>query len=334
MRAEVDTAAGTLALIEVHRFATPTVSQPDGLHWDAPRLFDEVLAGFGKAAATAPPRQPRDRHLGRRLRLARRRGRACSACPSTIATAAPTASWTRSSRRIGREALYDRTGIQFLPFNTLYQVVAEQRDAPDRLRRAATLLTMPDLLHHWLSGARGVEFTNATTTQMLDWRTGTWDVGAAAGARHPDADAGADHRARHAPGHAAAGVRRARAAARRRAGDRPCLSRHRIGRRVGPVRRRRRVPQFGHMVAARHGDQRAHRDEGGTGAQLHQRGRRRRHHAAAAQHHRPVGAGGLPSRMARRGAGVHGGGRARRRRAAAGLPVRDRPGRHRLPSGA
>ena len=35
---------------------------------------------------------------------------------------------------------------------------------------------MPDLLHHWLSGARGVEFTNATTTQMLDWRTGTWDV--------------------------------------------------------------------------------------------------------------------------------------------------------------
>ena len=32
--------------------------------------------------------------------------------------------------RIGREALYDRTGIQFLPFNTLFQVVAEQRDAP------------------------------------------------------------------------------------------------------------------------------------------------------------------------------------------------------------
>ena len=35
---------------------------------------------------------------------------------------------------------------------------------------------MPDLLHHWLTGARGVEFTNATTTQMLDWRTGTWAV--------------------------------------------------------------------------------------------------------------------------------------------------------------
>ena len=174
MRAEVDTAAGTLALVEVHRFATPTVTQADGLHWDAPRLFDEVLAGFGKAAASLRLDSLGIDTWGVDYALLDEAGELLG-LPFHYRDARTDGVMQAVVAAIGRDALYDRTGIQFLPFNTLYQVVAEQRDAPDRLQRAATLLTMPDLLHHWLAGTRGVEFTNATTTQMLDWRTRTWD---------------------------------------------------------------------------------------------------------------------------------------------------------------
>jgi rhamnulokinase len=175
MRAEVDTAAGTLALVEVHRFATPTVAQPDGLHWDAPRLFDDVLTGLGKAAGTTRLDSLGIDTWGVDYALLDESGDLIG-LPFHYRDGRTDGVMDAVVRQVGREALYNRTGIQFLPFNTLYQLVAEQRDAPDRLQRAATLLTMPDLLHHWLSGARAVEFTNATTTQMLDWRTGTWDV--------------------------------------------------------------------------------------------------------------------------------------------------------------
>jgi rhamnulokinase len=77
-------------------------------------------------------------------------------------------------RRVPAEEVYQRTGIQFLPFNTLYQLYAlAARDDP-QLAAAETLLTIPDLLHYWLSGRRVAEFTNATTTQCYDPVAGGW----------------------------------------------------------------------------------------------------------------------------------------------------------------
>jgi rhamnulokinase len=175
MRADVDTAAGTLALTEVHRFPTPTVTDATGLHWDAPRLFDLVLAGLVHASATGPLDSLGLDTWGVDYGLIDEAGDLLG-LPYHYRDTRTDGVMEAVIARVGRQALYDRTGIQFLPFNTLYQVVAEQRDAPERLARAATLLTMPDLLHFWLTGARGVEYTNATTTQMLDWRTGRWAV--------------------------------------------------------------------------------------------------------------------------------------------------------------
>ena len=173
MRADVDTDAGTLALVEVHRFATPTVSQADGLHWNAPRLFDEVLEGLTRASRTHRLDSLGIDAWGVDYALLGDDG-SLLGLPFHYRDVRTDGVMDSVIARLGRDVIYGQTGIQFLSFNTLYQVLAEQRDAPDRLARAATLLTMPDLLHHWLSGARGVEFTNATTTQMLDWRTGDW----------------------------------------------------------------------------------------------------------------------------------------------------------------
>ena len=76
--------------------------------------------------------------------------------------------------RVPREVLYQRTGIQFLPFNTLYQLYAHERMQPGELAHAHRLLLIPDLLHSWLCGSMVSERTNATTTQCWDPVAGAW----------------------------------------------------------------------------------------------------------------------------------------------------------------
>ncbi len=76
--------------------------------------------------------------------------------------------------RLPRERIYAETGVQFLPFNTLYQLYAACRARADLVARAASLVTIPDLVNHWLTGRIACEFTNATTTQMVHAGTRTW----------------------------------------------------------------------------------------------------------------------------------------------------------------
>jgi rhamnulokinase len=76
--------------------------------------------------------------------------------------------------RVSRDRIYKVTGIQFLPFNTLYQLYAACRSTPDLIARAATIVTIPDLLNYWLTGRLAAEYTNATTTQCVNARTRSW----------------------------------------------------------------------------------------------------------------------------------------------------------------
>jgi rhamnulokinase len=75
---------------------------------------------------------------------------------------------------VSRDEIYAETGIQFMSINTLYQLCAAKRDTPELLKAARTLLTMPDLFHYWLTGNARCEFTNATTTQMVNAVSRTW----------------------------------------------------------------------------------------------------------------------------------------------------------------
>jgi rhamnulokinase len=74
--------------------------------------------------------------------------------------------------RVPKAEIYAATGIQFMPINTLYQLLA-LRGSP-LLEAAETLLLIPDLMNYWLTGERACEYTNATTTQLLDLETGEW----------------------------------------------------------------------------------------------------------------------------------------------------------------
>jgi rhamnulokinase len=84
-------------------------------------------------------------------------------------------------RIVPQEDLYARTGIQVMPFNTLYQLSVLQDEG--LLAHSQTMLLLPDLLAYWLTGAKVAETTNASTTGLLDARTRTWasDIIAALG---------------------------------------------------------------------------------------------------------------------------------------------------------
>ncbi|MFJ2212049.1 rhamnulokinase family protein [Streptomyces sp. NPDC101062] len=165
--------AGTLRLEEVHRFPNRPVRISGTLHWDILSLYGGVLDGLraaGAAAGRAPASVGIDTWavdyglldasgalLGNPVhyRDTRTEGEA-----EKVAAVLPPA------------ALYGATGLQYLPFNTLYQLTAARGSAA--LSAADRLLLIPDLIAYWLTGEAGTELTNASTTQLIDPRTRDW----------------------------------------------------------------------------------------------------------------------------------------------------------------
>jgi rhamnulokinase len=77
-------------------------------------------------------------------------------------------------QRVSRAEIFAQTGLQFMEINSLYQLLAMSRRDPELVSQAARFLMVPDFLNWCLCGSRVVEFTNATTTQMLNATTRTW----------------------------------------------------------------------------------------------------------------------------------------------------------------
>jgi rhamnulokinase len=163
-----------LALEEVHRFPNGPVRLLDTIYWDLPRLFDECKAALRKAAT-----------MGRGLDGVAvdtwgvdfglvGRGDTLLGNPVHYRDARTDGMMEAVFARVPRGRIYEVTGLQFLPFNTIYQLYAMARAGSPLLEVAETLLMMPDLFGWLLTGRRAVERTDASTTQLLDPRTGTW----------------------------------------------------------------------------------------------------------------------------------------------------------------
>ena len=80
----------------------------------------------------------------------------------------------KAFKRLSRKRIYDITGIQFMQLNTLFQLLAMQINQEPALQIADKLLMVPDLINYWLTGRAVSEFTEATTSQILDTREGAW----------------------------------------------------------------------------------------------------------------------------------------------------------------
>jgi len=162
----------SLDLAEVHRFPNVPVRLPEGLHWDVLRLYRDVLDGLAAAAE----RGERIASVGVDswgvdYGLLDESG-ALLANPYHYRDGRTADLAERVHARIPHTDLYQLSGVQFLPFNTAYQLAADA--AAGRLEAARTVLLIPDLIGYWLTGSIGAEITNASTTALLDLRGGCW----------------------------------------------------------------------------------------------------------------------------------------------------------------
>ena len=164
-----------MRMTEIHRFLTPMVERGGHLYWNVEAIWTHIRVGLAKSfagghtlqsisvdswavdyvpldakgTALRDPYSYRDQRTEGRMQIA-------------IALAG------------GADALYDRTGIQFLAFNTLPQVIADLADEPDLVRQTSTRLTIAEYFLYRLCGRQVTESTMASTTQLVDARTGAW----------------------------------------------------------------------------------------------------------------------------------------------------------------
>ncbi len=165
---------GRLSLDEVHRFPNGPVRVFDTLHWDLPRLFDDVKVALRKVGSmsTALDGVGVDT-WGVDFGLVGR-GDTLLGNPVHYRDARTDGMMEAAFARVPRERIYEVTGLQFLPFNTIYQLLAMKGQGSPLLDAAETLLMMPDLFGWLLTGRRAGERTDASTTQLLDPRRGAW----------------------------------------------------------------------------------------------------------------------------------------------------------------
>ena len=164
-----------LQLEVVHRFPNGGVQTLDSLHWDVLRLYGEMVSCLRKAAAEhgtvssvgvdtwgvdfgllgrggillGNPRHYRDPHTENIMEWA--------------------------FTKVPKAEIFRRTGIQFMRFNSLFQLLAMQRARSPLLDMAESLLFIPDLFHYWFTGLKVNEYTNASTSQMIDPVSRSWE---------------------------------------------------------------------------------------------------------------------------------------------------------------
>jgi rhamnulokinase len=157
-----------VSLHEIHRFANTPVRLNTGLYWDVPRLFHEICESIRAACNAAEDLD----------------GIALDAWGVDFGLIGPSGALIdlprhyrdqRTDRvqaevftRIPRDEIFRETGVQFMAINSLYQLAAMQRDSPELLDLASTLLFIPDLFNYYLTGCTYSERTVASTSQFYN----------------------------------------------------------------------------------------------------------------------------------------------------------------------
>ena len=275
-----------LSLREVHRFPNVPVRRGENVHWDLPALFDEVKRGIAAAATLF-----KDELVsvgvdtwGVDYGLLDEDGRLMG-LPHQYRDSRTAGIQDSVIERLGKDFLYEQTGIQLMEMNSLYQLLAEP---PERLAQASNLLFIPDLINYWLTGVVSTERTFASTSQLYDVRKRDWAYPLLDAVGLPSHMLGDIRDAGESLGPLPSEVAEETGASGVEcgpAGD----SRYGIG---GGRGTRRRwdvgVPEFGHVVAVGNRDARTGDERKGEGVRAGQRGRCSRHDAPVEEHIGPV----------------------------------------------
>jgi len=157
-----------------HRFTNRSVALPDGLHWNLLSLFSDTLEGLGRAAAIAPLSGIGVDAWGVDYALLDGSSRVLG-LPFHYRDPRTDGMVERVHELVSREELYSITGIQTMPINTIFQLMADSSHPASRV--AERLGLVPDLFGLWLTGELANEVTAASTTGLLDASTGGWARG-------------------------------------------------------------------------------------------------------------------------------------------------------------
>ncbi len=162
-----------LAVSETHRFVNEPLEEAGRLRWDIDRLRRGALEGLRAATRDATLDSVAVDSWAVDFGLLDRSGNLVEN-PVHYRDARRAAALPGAIARVPARELYERTGIQLLPINTVFELAAMVAEDDPALDSAGVLLLIPDLFHHWLCGSRTSEFTNATTTQCFDPASGGW----------------------------------------------------------------------------------------------------------------------------------------------------------------
>lgn len=166
---------GKMQLEEVYRFYNGLENKDGTLCWDVKRLFEEIKTGLKKCKEIGKVPaymgidtwgvdfvllDGQDQIIGNTVGYRDGRTEGMDA---------------KVYEKISLEALYERTGIQKQIFNTIYQLMALKEQHPEQLEQADAMLMIPDYFHFMLTGVKKMEYTNATTGQLIHAKTNAWD---------------------------------------------------------------------------------------------------------------------------------------------------------------
>jgi len=167
---------GKMKLEEVYRFSNEFINKDGHLCWDVKRLFGEIINGLKacKAMGKIPSHMgidtwgvdyvlldEDDKILGNSYGYRDSRTNGMDA---------------KVYEHISPADLYARTGIQKMIFNTVYQMMAVKEQTPSDMEQAQSMLMIPDYFHFLLTGVKKMEYTNATTGQLINAKSCEWDM--------------------------------------------------------------------------------------------------------------------------------------------------------------
>ena len=152
---------GKIELEEIYRFENGMDHKDGKLLWNLDRLFGEIVTGMRKCKELGKIPVSMDRILGETYGYRDHRTDGMDA---------------ETAKILQETELYARTGIQKQVFNTVYQLMAVKQQTPELLQRAKTLLMLPDYFGFRLTGNKLSEYTNGSTTQLVNPNTFQWDT--------------------------------------------------------------------------------------------------------------------------------------------------------------
>lgn len=159
--------------LELHRFPTRHFTTDGRMQWDLPGLFEGLKTGLRKVASGGEIHSIGIDTWGVDFGLLDGSGQVMFN-PTHYRDPCTNGMMEQAIAKVGRDRIFQTTAVQLMQLNTLYQLMALHARSPDALQRSAKLLFMPDLMNYLFTGVATCEASIASTSQMLDARTGKW----------------------------------------------------------------------------------------------------------------------------------------------------------------